>query len=207
LSLIDSAVVACLLPLAIAAVVSGLDDLILDVSMVWDWLRRRPSAARPSLYPEKRIAMFVPLWQEHAVIARMLQHNLAAIRYHSYDIFVGCYPNDSQTLEAVREAEARIHNIHLAIVPHDGPTSKADCLNWIYQGMLAHEEACGVRFDLVVTHDAEDVIHPDSLCWINYFAREYDMVQVPVLPLPTPGYRLTHGVYCDEFAEFQTKGG
>ena len=29
------------------------------------------------------------------------------------------------------------------------------------------------------------------------------MVQVPVLPLPTPFAELTHGVYCDEFAEFQ----
>jgi adsorption protein B len=95
--------------------------------------------------------------------------------------------------------------VHLAIVPHNGPTSKADCLNWIYQGMLAHEEACGGRFDLVVTHDAEDVVHPECLRWINHYSDGYDMVQVPVLPLATPGYRFTHGVYCDEFAEFQTK--
>jgi adsorption protein B len=95
--------------------------------------------------------------------------------------------------------------VHLVIVPHDGPTSKADCLNWVFQGMLAHEEACGARFDLVVTHDAEDVMHPDSLRWINYYSADYDMVQIPVLPLATPGHRLTHGVYCDEFAEFQIK--
>jgi adsorption protein B len=30
------------------------------------------------------------------------------------------------------------------------------------------------------------------------------MVQVPVLPLPTPFFEATHGVYCDEFSEFQS---
>jgi adsorption protein B len=28
---------------------------------------------------------------------------------------------------------------------------------------------------------------------------------VPVLPLPTPTFEWTHGLYCDEFAEYQTK--
>ena len=108
-------------------------------------------------------------------------------------------------MDEVREAEARFPNVHLAVVPHNGPTSKADCLNWIFQSMLAYEEAYGVRFDVVVTHDAEDVIHPSSLRWINHYAADYDMVQVPVLPLSTPLRDFTHGVYCDEFAEFQTK--
>jgi adsorption protein B len=31
------------------------------------------------------------------------------------------------------------------------------------------------------------------------------MVQIPVLPLPTPWWDVVHGVYCDEFAEFQLK--
>jgi bacteriophage N4 adsorption protein B len=30
-------------------------------------------------------------------------------------------------------------------------------------------------------------------------------VQIPVLPLPTPAREWTHGLYCDEFAEYQTK--
>ena len=222
MSSVDALVAACLVPLAVAAVVSGLDDLVLDVAMAWRWLQRRLSpiteivdrAARPSMpavspagvdAPEKRIAVFLPLWQEEAVVGRMLTHNIGALRYSAYDFFVGVYANDPGTMEAVGEAESRFPNVHMAIVPHDGPTSKADCLNWIFQGMLAHEEACGVRFEIVVTHDAEDVIHPDGLRWINYHSANYDMIQIPVLPLPTPFHRLTHGTYCDEFAEYQTK--
>ena len=50
-------------------------------------------------------------------------------------------------------------------------------------------------------HDAEDLIHPDELRWINYYAARYDFVQTPVLALATPLRKLTHGIYCDEFAE------
>ncbi len=208
---IDSLAALCLVLLAAAAVVSGLDDLVLDLWLAGNWLRRRLgiSTCLPTDLPagesEQKIAVFLPLWREHSVVGRMLEHNLAGIRYANYDFFVGAYPNDPETLEAVRQAGARFANVRLAIVPHDGPTSKADCLNWIYQSMLAHEEACGVRFAVIVTHDAEDVIHPDSLAWINHLSKDYDMVQVPVLPLATPAGELTHGVYCDEFAEFQLK--
>ena len=89
--------------------------------------------------------------------------------------------------------------------PHDGPTSKGDCLNWIYQRMKDHEARHRMRFRIVVLHDAEDLIHPESLRLINWFSRRYAMVQVPVLPLPTGVGEWTHGLYCDEFAEYQHK--
>lgn len=102
-----------------------------------------------------------------------------------------------------RQESARIH---IAEVPHEGPTSKADCLNWIYQRMLLAEEQLGLRYELVVIHDAEDLIHPLSLDRIRCAASEgYGMIQVPVLALPTPLHELTHGLYCDDFAESQSK--
>jgi len=203
---VDGFVGACLTPLAIAILISGLDDLVVD--LVWLWGRFRRRAARlpqPAPTNEKRIAILVPLWHEHAVIERMLDHNLAAIHYRNYDFFVGGYPNDDPTLDAIRQVEARSSRVHLAVCPHDGPTSKADCLNWIYQRMLLHEERHGCHFDAIVTHDAEDMIHPESLAVMNRELESFDMVQVPVLPLPTPPLEMVHGVYIDEFAEFQMK--
>lgn len=209
MSALDSFVVVCLVPLAVLILLSGLDDLVLDVALLLRWLRQRgealPGEGDLKKIPEKRIAVFVPLWREHQVIGKMLEHNIAAIRYGSYDFFVGAYPNDEPTLDAVREAERRFPNVHLAICPHDGPTSKGDCLNWIYQHLLAFEERHTVRYDVVVTHDAEDLIHAEALRWINYYTECCDMVQIPVLPLPTPFWKFTHGIYCDEFAEYQTK--
>jgi adsorption protein B len=207
---IDAFVGACIAPLAIAILISGLDDMVVD--LVWLWARLRDRRSKPAVQEsepktsqEKRIAIFVPLWHEHVVIERMLDHNLAAIHYQNYDFFAGGYPNDDRTLEAVRQVEARSPRVHLAVCPHSGPTSKADCLNWIYQRMLLHEEQYGVQFDVVVTHDAEDMIHPESLRVMNREMDSFDMVQVPVLPLRTPALEMVHGVYCDEFAEFQMR--
>ena len=214
MNVLDRFVLAILTPLAIAILISGLDDLIVDLAWAWTWIKSvfRPAA---SLFPpgprqlenapRQRIAIFVPLWHEHEVIGQMLEHNLAAIRYPDYHFFAGCYPNDALTQEAVQTVAARFPKVHLAVCPHPGPTSKADCLNWVYQHLLLEEERSGQRFDIVLIHDAEDLIHPEELSWINYYAARYDFVQTPVLALPTPLHWLTHGVYCDEFAENHTR--
>jgi adsorption protein B len=200
-------VVGCLVPLALWILISGLDDLFITLAFLCT--RRRsfpwPSETDLDAAPERRIAILLPLWREHRVIGQMLERNLAAIRYCAYDIFAGVYANDEPTRRAVEEL-ARVHaRVHPVAVPHDGPTSKGDCLNWAYRGMEKHESLQGVRYDIVMTHDAEDLVEPDSLRLVNWFSRDYAMVQVPVLALPTPAAELTHGLYCDEFAEFQTK--
>jgi adsorption protein B len=206
----DVGVARCLFPLAWIILVSGLDNLALDAVCLWAWLRRRlptPPAVclRGEKIHEKTIAVFVPLWHEHAVIPGMVEHNASAINYGNYHFFIGAYPNDDPTLDAVRDLESRFPQVHLAVCPHNGPTSKADCLNWIYQRMLLFEEHHSTRFDIVVTHDAEDLIHPQAFSFINSYADDYDMVQIPVLPLPTPMRDFVHGLYCDEFAEWQIK--
>ena len=202
---LDGWVAACLFPAALLILLSGVDDLALSAICLWGWIQRGRVKRRAAARAEKRIAIFVPLWHEHEVIAGMVEHNVSAIDYDNYDFFIGAYPNDDPTLDAVRELEVRFPHVHLAICPHDGPTSKADCLNWIYQRMLLFEEQHGVRFEVVVTHDAEDLIHAEALVRINEYSDEFDMVQIPVLPLPTPLRELVHGTYCDEFAEWQTK--
>lgn len=152
---------------------------------------------------ERRIAIFVPCWQESQVIGEMVRQNAARIRYRNYDMFIGVYPNDQATCDAAFDAAASLPNIHVCVSDRPGPTSKADCLNSIYLGMQSCERASCIRFDTIVLHDAEDVIHAEALNVLNLYRRKYAMVQIPVLPLPTGPGELTHGIYCDEFAEFQ----
>jgi adsorption protein B len=71
--------------------------------------------------------------------------------------------------------------------------------------MLLHEQEFGSKFEAVMTHDAEDIIHPDEIHWINYYLDDYAMIQTPVLALPHPMKLWTYGIYCDDFAEFHTK--
>jgi bacteriophage N4 adsorption protein B len=211
---LDHAVLWMLTPLAIAILISGLDDLLIDAAWASSWIRGKwkpsarmfpPGPRQLESAPQRSIAILVPLWHEQDVIARMLEHNLASIRYSGYHFFAGAYPNDDLTQRAVSGVAERFPNVHLALCPHDGPTSKADCLNWIYQRLILYEEHTGQRFDIIVTHDAEDLIHPEELHWINYYAARFDFIQTPVLALRTPFFALTHGVYCDEFAEYHTR--
>jgi bacteriophage N4 adsorption protein B len=206
--LLDHWVAALLVPLAVWILVSGLDDFFITIACIWPWRKRfvLPSGEALRSCPERRIAILVPLWREDAVIGQMLERNVAAIRYRDYDVFAGVYPNDKPTLRAVNRVARRHPSVHLAVNTRNGPTSKGDCLNVAYRRMREYEAAQGVSYEIVTIHDAEDVIHPDSLRLINFFSRGYEMVQVPVLPLPTALGEITHGVYCDEFAEYQSKG-
>lgn len=211
---IDRWIAGIMAPLAIWVIVNGLDDLFVTLAAGYAWLRSRnprwieectPADEDLDAVPQRRMAIFVCLWREHRVIRDMIEHNVRNIRYRNYDFFIGVYPNDTQTLDAATDVCRRYPNVHLSVTPHPGGTSKADNLNWIFQRMLLHEETNQVHFNMIVVHDAEDIIHPDDLRWMNYYAQWYDMVQIPVLALPTPFRQFTHGVYCDEFAEFQFK--
>ena len=181
---------------------SGLDDLYILVAYL---VRRGEINASAPFPPDGAVqahpvAIWVPLWHEDAVIERMLERNLSALRHTQAHFFVGAYPNDPATLKAVRGVAHRHSNVHLCVCPHDGPTSKADCLNWVNQHMVLQERKSGVHFHLVLTHDAEDIIHPDSIGWAVHLSRTHGMIQTPVLALPTPLWRITHGIYCDDFA-------
>jgi adsorption protein B len=194
--------------LAVALLLSGLDDFIpLLICVAKTVLTSKPltfASLEELNRVQRRMAIFVPCWKESEVIGNMVRHNLAAIRYRNFDFFLGAYPNDEATITAAGRLSETFSNVHVAVCRDPGPTSKADCLNWIYQRMREFEEQQNTYFDTVVLHDAEDMIHPEALGLINRERARYEMVQVPVLPLPTPYYEITHGVYCDEFAEFQT---
>jgi adsorption protein B len=210
----DHWVAALLAPLAFWVLINGIDDVLIDIAGLVSWVIRKyshdpgerpPTEEQLDAAPPLLMAIFVALWKEHKVIQKMIDNNVTKLNYPRFEFFVGAYPNDSLTIAAVKETMKRHPNVHLALIPHDGPTSKADNLNWIYQRMLLHEQEHAVRFDMILTHDAEDLMDPDGLRWINYYAQSNDMVQIPVLALGTPFRQLSHGVYCDEFAEFQFK--
>jgi adsorption protein B len=191
-------------PVVIWLAASGLDDLLilgLFLAGVGKSLNPQPGPVRPRQRP---IAIFVACWREHAVIARMIEHNSAAIRYQNYTFFVGAYPNDADTVGEIRRVAETNPRVRIALCPRTGPTSKSDCLNSIYRVMLEHERQTGERFELIVIHDAEDLIHPESLSRFHQLAGRYAMIQTPVLALPTPMREWTHGIYCDEFARTHT---
>jgi len=205
---LDAFVLELLAPLAVWVLASGLDDLFLDLGSVWSWLRSRPWLGPPAPDDESsssrsplRVALLVPCWQEAPVIARMLARNLSSIRYENYEIWIGLYPNDPESLDEVRRVEARDPRVRHVVGCCDGPTTKADNLNELFEGILQHERRTGDYYDVFLQHDAEDLVHPDSLAEADRLLRRVDYIQFPVFPLATPPSEWTHGVYADEFAE------
>jgi len=149
------------------------------------------------------LAILVPAWDESGVIARMLAAMLDRLDYDDYRIFVGHYRNDPATAAAIASiSDPRVESV---MVEADGPTTKADCLNHLYDALIAHETATDRSAKAVVLHDAEDVVHPYELRIFDGLIGRAALIQLPVHPLADPHSRWISGHYCDEFAEAHIK--
>ena len=200
--------------LALAYLIGGLNDLFLDLVFYIKPLRRALAQGRENprcdewelhSEPEKSIAILIPAWDESAVIGAMLESTSDRLDYANYDIFVGTYPNDEATQFEVARAAFDRPRIHRVVCPNPGPTSKADCLNWIVEAIRLKETETGKRYEIFVLEDAEDVVHPLTLKVFNRFIPEYDLIQVPVIPYERSLHQVTGNTYLDEFAETHLK--
>ncbi|WP_416907878.1 MAG: glycosyl transferase family protein [Polymorphobacter sp.] len=200
---------------ALLFLLSGLDDLFIDgvyfARSLWRRLtvyRRHPRADVQSLIgrtPAAPIAIFVPAWDESAVIGDMLRHLTATLDYPDYRVFIGLYPNDPKGQAIVTALAAHDSRLQAVRCARPGPTSKADCLNHIWAAATRHEARTGRRFKAIVLHDAEDVVHPHELHIHNALIPGLSLVQLPVRPLADPASPWIAGHYLDEFAEAHAK--
>jgi len=149
--------------------------------------------------------MLIPAWQEAGVIKKMLLNTLNTIDYRNYFIFVGVYPNDPDTQAEVDQVSEAYPQIIKIVNSKPGPTTKAENLNEIYRGLCHFEEQTGLKFELVVLSDAEDIHHPLSFKLFNYLMPRFEMIQIPIIPLEMPWHSFVGGVYMDEFAEMHLK--
>jgi adsorption protein B len=199
---------------ALVIFVSTLDDLFLD-GYYWLFQLKRlwrgesnESVDAQALrgLDEQYLAIMVPAWKEYDVIAKMIENTLATMEYTHYIIFAGTYHNDAETTAEV-ERMVRRHpgRVVRATVLNDGPTCKADCLNWIIGAIRRYEIAHHISFAGVIMHDCEDVIHPIELKYFNYAIADHDLVQLPVLSLPRRWNEFVAGTYMDDFSETHQK--
>jgi adsorption protein B len=191
----------------------AINDLMVDLLYFTRGLWRRASARGrlpcafaidlPAAGDSELIAVLVPAWDEAAVIAAMLRATLARFDYPNYRLFVGHYRNDPATAAAIASVvDPRIEPV---LVDAEGPSTKADCLNHLYDALIAYELAHQLSAKAVVLHDAEDVVHPLELRIFDRLIDQAAVVQLPVLPLTDPHSRWISGHYCDEFAEAHVK--
>ncbi|MGP1628591.1 MAG: glycosyl transferase family protein [Giesbergeria sp.] len=199
---------------SVIILISSVDDLFIDA---WYWVRevsrnltvrrqyKRLSAEQLRAQAEQSMAIMVPAWMEYDVIAPMLSNMVSMLEYSNYTIFVGTYQNDHRTISEVERMRRRYRQLVRVEVPHDGPTCKADCLNWVVQAVFKHEREVQQPFAGLVLHDCEDVLHPLELKYYSYLLPRMDFIQLPVTSLERSWFELVAGTYMDEFAEWHSK--
>jgi adsorption protein B len=184
-------------------------DLIYFARRFWRAVRiyKRYPRAFASYYVFNKnpgfMAILVPAWDESAVIAAMLKATLKRLDYDNYRIFVGHYRNDPATAAAI--ASVADNRVQAVEVDADGPTTKADCLNHLYDALIEYELEHACEAKAIVLHDAEDVVHRFELRIFDGLIEGAAAIQLPVLPLIDPRSRWISGHYCDEFAEAHIK--
>jgi bacteriophage N4 adsorption protein B len=189
----------------------GIDDLLFDLGY---WLYKIHRAIAKRNYKgltleqlrgkeQQRIAVYVPCWHEDEIVDKMVELACRSIQYSHYELFIGVYPNDPATVEKAQAAARRFPRVRVVVNEENGPTTKAQNLNQMYAEMVRLEG--GDPYKIVVLHDVEDVIHPDSLLLYNFLIPRRDMVQLPVFPLERDWHQWTAWTYADEFAENHLK--
>ncbi|MFV0644428.1 MAG: glycosyltransferase [Sphingomonadaceae bacterium] len=191
--------------------VGALDEFAIDLIWLWNRLNgkirtirlKNTEATERSL--SAPAAIFVPAWREEEVIGSTIRHMLEVWRHPELRLYIGCYRNDSQTIRAVVDAVRE--DIRLRLVIHDvnGPSTKADCLNRLYAALREDEQRSGHMANMVVLHDAEDMVDPAALGVLDEAVREAEFVQLPVMPMSQRDSRFIGGHYIEEFAESHTK--
>lgn len=198
---------------AVVYFLSGTQDLIYDIGAYWlrFWrqftYRQKPrlTLERLRAREQQRIAVMVPAWNEGEVVASMVDNIIKRVEYDNYSIFVGTYPNDAATQGCVDRLAKEYPQIIKVVTARPGPTTKADCLHNVLASIRAFEEANGVNYDIILMHDAEDWVHPQEFLLHNYLIPQIDVVQIPILPFPSPWYKWVHWIYADEFSENHMK--
>ena len=209
--IIDAVVRELMLFAAAGLLIGGIDDWLVDAVYLARraWRRGVPPLSLATLAAPAapgRLAVFVAAWDEVAVIGGMLSAALARLDHPDYRLYVGAYPNDRATIDAIAAVAVRDARVRLVINARPGPTTKADCLNALWRALRRDEQRDGVATKAVVIHDAEDVVHAAELRVFDTLIEGRAVVQLPVLPLIKHGSPWISGHYADEFAEHHGKG-
>ena len=190
--------------------IGALDELAVD--LIWLWLRITGRARTTRLSADHahaplagQAAVFIAAWREAAVIGPTVRHALKAWPHDELRLYVGCYRNDPETVEAVLAASEGDRRLRLVIHGRDGPSTKADCLNRLYRALAEDERRSERAARMVVVHDAEDMVDPVALNLLDASIEDANLVQLPVLPHPLPRSRWIASHYCEEFAEAHGK--
>lgn len=200
------------LGLVLAYIIVGFDDFVWDIISLIKRLQMKNQVIdmnRVREIPPKLIGVVIAAWHEDNVMFDVVENIILSQKYPKsmYHVFLGVYPNDMATVNVAKELESKYPNVHCVINYKEGPTSKAQNINYIISQIRELEKANTWRFSTITVHDSEDVVHPYEFTITNFLIEKHAAVQFPVFPLiKKPTFKnlfeyITTNTYVDEFAE------
>lgn len=200
------------LMLVLLFIIFGIDDFFWDLLILFKRVTNKTpkiEIAKIDQLPPKLIAVVIAAWHEDNVLNDVVENIVISQHYPKsmYHIFLGVYPNDAATVYIAKQLAERYPNVHCVENYKDGPTSKAQNINYLIRKIKEYERERDWSFQAITVHDSEDLVHPYELKVTNHLLNHHDAIQFPVFPLikkPTIfNYfkYLTTNTYVDEFAE------
>ena len=192
----------------------GIDDLVWDIHYTIDRMMGKIEvpvidASEIEKVPPKMLGVIVAAYNEESVLKAVISNIIRSNQYPQsmYHIFLGVYPNDPGTMRVAKELEDEFENVHRIVHILNGPSSKADNINNVIRNIYQFENEHHLRFQAIVIHDSEDLVHPYEFKLENYLLEKHSAIQIPVFPLQEmPKFanifkNMVSGSYADEFAE------
>lgn len=182
-----------------------LDDLFIDLTYFFKKLS--PVSISDKDLPEnsKTLAIMVANWKEQDVLEKMVHGNISCLSQPNLHLFLGVYPNDTETLKIALKMETIYSNVHTIINSKEGPTYKGQMLNEIIRGIFVKEAELKLKFDGFIMHDSEDILNEKLPQVYELGLERHDFIQTPVLSLPLGLKDFIAGTYLDEFTETHCK--
>lgn len=198
--------------LVVFFIITGFDDFIWDIFALIKSRRQKENKleiGELDTVPPKLIALMIAAWKEENVLESVIDTIVRSQIYPKsmYHIFLGVYSNDPDTIKVAGRLENKHPNVHCVINYKEGPTSKAQNLNYVIKQIKEFEKEHDYCFASFTIHDSEDVVHPYELKVTNYLIDKHPALQFPVFPLiKKPTLKnffkyITTNTYVDEFAE------
>lgn len=198
----------------IILIIISLDDLIWDIYYFHSRIIKKieiPTIQESEIDNTipKMLAIIVAAYNEEPVLKAVIENLIISNQYprSMYHIFLGVYPNDEGTMNVAKELENKYENVHKIVHVIPGPSSKADNINNVIHNIISFEEEKHIRFNGIIIHDSEDLVHPYELLLENYLLQYHLAIQMPVFPLQQMPKlsnvfkNMVSGTYADEFAE------
>lgn len=195
-------------------IIFSLDDVIWDLIYMYYSLsgklkEKKISVKNLEKVTPKLLAVVVAAYKEEDVLEQVIENLVRTQEYPMslYHIFLGVYPNDPGTKEIALNLSKRYPNIHVITHVLNGPSSKADNINNVIKNIFEYEKIKKFRFNGIIIHDSEDIVHPYEFMLENYLFETKEAIQIPVFPLQEmPKWsnffkNMVTGTYADEFAE------